>query len=85
LAIRCIGDREYGGAFRTKANRMPDAVRHIVDAFPRQALHAWLLAFEHPATGEVMRFEAPLPDDMVELRDALTVPFEFHSTFREKK
>lgn len=67
-----IGDREYGGAFRTKANRMPDAVRHIVDAFPRQALHAWLLAFEHPATGEVMRFEAPLPDDMVELRDALT-------------
>ncbi len=66
-----IGDREYGGAFRTKANKLPDEQRRIVDAFPRQALHAWLLAFEHPATGDVMRFEAPLPADMTELRDAL--------------
>jgi len=66
-----IGDRDYGGAFRTKANRLPDPVRRIVDAFPRQALHACLLAFEHPATAEVMRFEPPPPPDMTELRDAL--------------
>lgn len=32
--------------------------------FPRQALHASRLAFEHPVTGRPMRFEAPLPEDM---------------------
>jgi 23S rRNA pseudouridine1911/1915/1917 synthase len=30
----------------------------------RQALHAAVLGFVHPITGEVMRFETPLPDDM---------------------
>ena len=30
----------------------------------RQALHAHRLAFDHPTTGERMRFEAPLPDDL---------------------
>ena len=63
-----VGDAEYGGAFRTKANRLPDTVRETVNAFPRQALHAFLLVFEHPASGETMRFEAPLPPDMEELR-----------------
>src|SRR5690606_12122246 len=40
----------------------------------RQALHAFRLAFEHPATGEQLLFEAPLPTDMAlavaSLRDA---------------
>ena len=62
-----IGDRDYGAAFLTKANRLPDALRASVEAFPRQALHAWLLAFDHPATGERMRFETPLPADMMTL------------------
>ena len=66
-----IGDADYGGAFRTKANRLPDTVRAIVDAFPRQALHAFLLVFEHPTSGETLRFEAPLPEDMALLRQAL--------------
>jgi 23S rRNA pseudouridine1911/1915/1917 synthase len=35
--------------------------------FPRQALHAKLLAFSHPVTGEMMRFEAPMPADMTAL------------------
>ena len=39
----------------------PDALRPI--AFPRQALHAYRLAFRHPVDGREMRFEAPLPDD----------------------
>ena len=29
----------------------------------RQALHAWKLAFRHPASGEAVRFESPMPDD----------------------
>jgi len=30
----------------------------------RQALHATRLSFTHPATGELLKFEAPMPDDM---------------------
>jgi 23S rRNA pseudouridine1911/1915/1917 synthase len=30
-----------------------------------------MLQFEHPRTGEVMHFEVPMPEDMVELMDAL--------------
>ena len=33
----------------------------------RQALHAFRLSFDHPITGEPLKFEAPLPDDMVDL------------------
>jgi 23S rRNA pseudouridine1911/1915/1917 synthase len=39
----------------------PESLRPI--AFPRQALHAYRLAFKHPSTGRDLRFEAPLPDD----------------------
>ncbi|EKF18794.1 ribosomal large subunit pseudouridine synthase D [Nitratireductor pacificus pht-3B] len=68
-----IGDLDYGRAFRTKVNRLPDAVRPIVAAFGRQALHARLLAFRHPVTGEPMRFEAPPPPDMTALTEALNI------------
>ncbi len=66
-----IGDPEYGLAFRTKANRLPEPARSLAAALPRQALHARLLAFQHPATGEIMRFETPLPSDMAALVRAL--------------
>ncbi|MVA72042.1 RluA family pseudouridine synthase [Agrobacterium vitis] len=66
-----IGDPEYGAAFKTKANLLPDAAKAIVTNFHRQALHAYLLAFEHPTTGEVMHFEAPIPDDMETIIEAL--------------
>jgi 23S rRNA pseudouridine1911/1915/1917 synthase len=62
-----IGDPDYGQAFRTKANRLPEPLKAKVNAFSRQALHAWLLAFRHPATHLLLRFEAPLPRDMEEL------------------
>ncbi|MCF1448440.1 RluA family pseudouridine synthase [Agrobacterium vitis] len=66
-----IGDPEYGAAFKTKANLLPDAAKAIVNNFHRQALHAYLLAFEHPTTGDVMHFEAPIPDDMETIIEAL--------------
>ena len=66
-----IGDPDYGAAFRTKANLLPDTAKAVVNRFPRQALHAFMLAFEHPATGETMHFESPLPADMQELVEAL--------------
>ncbi|TPJ78458.1 RluA family pseudouridine synthase [Mesorhizobium sp. B2-6-2] len=62
-----IGDPDYGQAFRTKANRLPEPLKAKVNAFPRQALHAWLLEFRHPSTHLTMRFEAPIPGDMQEL------------------
>jgi 23S rRNA pseudouridine1911/1915/1917 synthase len=37
----------------------------------RQALHAFRLSFDHPVTGKSLRFEAPLPEDMLALLAAL--------------
>lgn len=62
-----IGDDVYGAGFKTKANKLEEPAASLVKNFPRQALHAELLAFAHPSTGEVMRFETPLPADMQEL------------------
>ena len=64
-----IGDPDYGQAFRTKANRLPEPLRSTAKDFPRQALHARLLAFRHPSTDRVMRFEAEMPADMATLVD----------------
>ena len=47
----------------------PDSLRPI--AFPRQALHAWRLAFVHPADARPLTFEAPLPPDFAGLLDRL--------------
>lgn len=66
-----IGDPDYGAAFKTKAKRLPEAARAAVEGFHRQALHAYLIAFEHPSTGETMRFEAPVPADMQAVIEAL--------------
>ncbi|MBX3597500.1 MAG: RluA family pseudouridine synthase [Rhizobiaceae bacterium] len=65
-----IGDRDYGQAFKTKANRLEEPARSQVQDFPRQALHARLLAFRHPVTQINMRFEAPVPTDMDALIDS---------------
>jgi 23S rRNA pseudouridine1911/1915/1917 synthase len=37
----------------------------------RQALHAAVLGFRHPVTGEQLRFESPLPPDMAALQGRL--------------
>lgn len=67
-----VGDPDYGKAFRTKANRLPEPARSAAAAFPRQALHAGLLAFRHPTTHMSLSFEAPLPADMRELVGAFS-------------
>jgi 23S rRNA pseudouridine1911/1915/1917 synthase len=43
----------------------PETLRPI--PFPRQALHAWRLAFRHPDDDRALSFEAPLPDDLERL------------------
>jgi 23S rRNA pseudouridine1911/1915/1917 synthase len=65
-----IGDREYGAGFLSKANRLSEPLKGVVFGFGRQALHAWLLAFRHPTTHILLRFEAPMPEDMARLLSA---------------
>lgn len=66
-----VGDLTYGAAFKTKANKLPDQQRQAVHSFTHQALHAYLLQFKHPVTGDIMRFEADLPDDFSNLKQIL--------------
>jgi len=47
----------------------PETMRPI--AFPRQALHAYRLAFQHPGDNRLLHFEAPLPADLRELVERL--------------
>jgi 23S rRNA pseudouridine1911/1915/1917 synthase len=47
----------------------PDTLRPI--AFHRHALHAWRLAFRHPDDARMLRFEAPLPPDLMDLMASL--------------
>jgi 23S rRNA pseudouridine1911/1915/1917 synthase len=63
----CLGDPVYGGG-------QPVAdVRAILDetGFARQALHAAVLGFVHPISGQILRFETPLPADMAALEAGL--------------
>ena len=63
-----IGDEVYGAGFRTKAGRVSPAARDAIGALGRrQALHAALLQFEHPADGRLMRFESALPPELERL------------------
>ncbi len=67
MGLPLIGDQEYGKGFLTKSARLPEPARSVVSRFHRQALHAWLLGFEHPVTGETLRFESEPPADLAEL------------------
>jgi len=47
-----LGDKKYGST---------------IDPIGRVALHAWVLAFIHPVTGEKLRFETPMPRKFMRL------------------
>jgi 23S rRNA pseudouridine1911/1915/1917 synthase len=66
-----LGDEVYGPGFKTKAAKLPPAAKDALRALSRQALHAHILAFEHPSTGELMQFRSELPPDLARLRHAL--------------
>jgi 23S rRNA pseudouridine1911/1915/1917 synthase len=60
-----VGDKVYGGV-QWKGLQDP-ARRKVLKDFDRHALHASLLAFNHPVTGERLSFEAALPDEITDL------------------
>ncbi len=66
-----VADSVYASGYATKVNKLPEDVGGPVRALGRQALHAAELGFEHPGTGEEMFFEAPLPEDLAALEEAL--------------
>ncbi|HBO38521.1 MAG TPA: 23S rRNA pseudouridine(1911/1915/1917) synthase RluD [Pasteurellaceae bacterium] len=77
IAHPLLGDQTYGGRPRPPKNASPEfmeTLRH----FQRQALHAIMLRLEHPVTGELMEWHAPLPDDFVALIAALKADYLLH-------
>lgn len=69
-----LGDQTYGGKRRLPAKLFGAEAADLANGFPRQALHAATLGFEHPVTGEELEFESPLPADMEALLAALRGP-----------
>ncbi|MFK8250389.1 RluA family pseudouridine synthase [Ancylobacter terrae] len=67
-----MGDEVYATGHRTKAARLAPAPREALAALGRQALHAAVLGFEHPVSGETLRFESALPPDLARLQAAFT-------------
>ena len=65
-----IGDPVYGGA-RKASVKVLGPVAEAVATFPRQALHAAHLGFDHPVTGLPLAFDSPLPADIQALLDQL--------------
>ena len=61
-----VGDPVYGGRRRVPP-ASGAALLAALAGFRRQALHAARLRLAHPTRGEMMAWEAPLPDDMREL------------------
>jgi 23S rRNA pseudouridine1911/1915/1917 synthase len=68
-----IGDPQYGRNRTAPRAKSPLEERAYTAAadFPRQALHAFVLGFQHPSLHKTLRFEAPWPADFAELVDGL--------------
>ncbi|HBV74818.1 MULTISPECIES: 23S rRNA pseudouridine(1911/1915/1917) synthase RluD [Vibrio] len=65
-----LGDIAYGGRARIPKGASKE-LTDMIRSFDRQALHAVMLKFKHPATGEEMAFRAPVPNDMIVMAEAL--------------
>ena len=61
-----VGDNVYASGMQKVANA-PCRLNESLAAFPRQALHAFKLSFQHPLLHQVMKWQADMPKDMQEL------------------
>ena len=61
LQLALVGDLTYGGSSHP--------------LMPRQALHADLLSFDHPVTGQPLAFQSPLPADIQNLLQAWSLSY----------
>jgi 23S rRNA pseudouridine1911/1915/1917 synthase len=66
-----LGDAVYGPHFKTKASHLGPQTQAALASLGRQALHAYLLVLEHPKTGQLLRWESSLPEDLLLLEGTL--------------
>jgi len=66
-----LGDAVYGPHFKTKASHLGLQTQAALARLGRQALHAYLLVIEHPRGGKLLRWESPLPEDLLLLEETL--------------
>ena len=66
-----LGDPMYGGRVRFP-KKASEILKESLLGFKRQALHSKKLTLNHPSTGELMSWKAPLPDDMLKLLNILS-------------
>lgn len=65
-----LGDPTYGAGFAASVSKLDPDAATALSLLKRQALHAGVLGFDHPISGEKLRFEQKLPDDLARLADA---------------
>jgi len=66
-----IGDEMYGGRLVYRWQIEDRQAQPEEPLLARPALHAWQLEITHPQTNELMKFEAPVPDDMLQMLEEL--------------
>jgi 23S rRNA pseudouridine1911/1915/1917 synthase len=59
-----VGDRTYGGSQTRRVRDADPALRDAIERFSRHALHAHLIGFEHPRSGEHLEFTSELSRDI---------------------
>ena len=62
-----IGDPLYGGGAKRRLKGAPEDIRQVLTKFDHQALHAYLIGFKHPSSGDLLQFESEIPNDFSEL------------------
>ncbi len=72
--VPVLGDPVYMNTSKGRRNALKP-VEPVIAALGRQALHATVLGFNHPISGEFVRFETALPSDLQELHNCLIAAY----------
>lgn len=70
IGHQLVGDPVYGNPQRVEPS-LEIGLKDVIRSFPRQALHAQELCFDHPKSNKLVSFNSPLPDDLSELIEEL--------------
>ena len=62
-----IGDPVYGRSRKRRLSGLSEEAAAALSGFPRQALHARVIGFDHPVTGRHLKFESECPNDLLRL------------------
>lgn len=76
-----LGDTQYGGRRIKHLAGASAELEETLNAYRHQALHACHLEFEHPVTGELMSFDAPIPEEMTKLIELLRADYQANASY----